>query len=85
MIGHDGGHGDNCSELDDGTIGDVLPGSLLGPIVGLSFSVDGAYLFACSGSHVTVYDVRSGELLATRRVFSPGVAVCGLDIVPGSG
>lgn len=63
-----------------GTLGNVLPGSLLGPIVGLTFSSDGGLLFACSGSSLWVYDVRSGALLSTVRVFMPGMAVNGIDV-----
>lgn len=63
-----------------GTLGNVLPGSLLGPIVGLTFSADGGLLFACSGSSLWVYHVRSGALLSTIRVFMPGVAVYGMDV-----
>lgn len=63
-----------------GTRGSVLPGSLLGPIVGLTFSTDGGLLFACSGSSLWIYDVRSGALLSTVRVFMPGVAVYGMDV-----
>jgi len=67
-------------DVSCGTIGKVLPGSLLGPIVGLTFSTDGALLFACIGSSVWVFEVRSGTLLSTVRVFTPGVAVFGVDI-----
>lgn len=63
-----------------GTLGNVLPGSLLGPIVGLAFSADGGLLFACSGSSLWVYDVFSGALLSTVRVFVAGVAVYGMDL-----
>ncbi|CAM9528095.1 unnamed protein product, partial [Hapterophycus canaliculatus] len=59
---------------------DVLPGSLLGPVIGLSFSADGELLLACSGSSLSVYDVRSGALLSTVPVFTPGVAVYGVDV-----
>ncbi len=62
------------------TTGKVLPGSLLGPIVGLTFSTDGALLFTCSGSSLWVFEVRSGALLSTVRAFTPGVAVFGMDI-----
>lgn len=71
---------DDVSQSSCGTIGKVLPGSLLGPIVGLTFSTDGALLFACSGSSLWVFEVRSGALLSTVRVFNPGVAVFGTDI-----
>lgn len=78
VVGHDAAvDGD---DLEHGTIEDVLPGSLLGPIVGLSFSTDGGFLFACVGSSLRVYDVPSGMLLSNVRVFTPGVAVYGLDI-----
>eukprot|EP00903_Cladosiphon_okamuranus_P013793 g12836.t3 len=63
-----------------GTLGNVLPGSLLGPVTGLTFSKDGGLLFACSGSSLWVYDVRSGALLSTIRVFMPGVTVYGMDV-----
>lgn len=63
-----------------GTVGDVLPGSLLGPILGLAFSTDGDLLFAGSGSSISTYNVRSGALLSTARVFTSGVAVCGIDV-----
>ena len=63
----------------------VQPGSLLGPITGLGFSADGGLLFSCSGSSLSVFDVRSGVLLSTVRVLPPGVAVYGLDIGRGSG
>lgn len=63
-----------------GTLGKVLPGSLLGPIVGLTFSTDGGLLFAVSGSTLWVYDVGSGALLSTVRVFMLGVAVYGMDV-----
>lgn len=94
-IGRDGcnaavdGHNNNASadihvqhEIagSDETAGNVLPGSLLGPIVGLAFSSDGLLLFACSGSSICIYDVCSGLLLSTVRVFTPGVGVYGLDI-----
>lgn len=65
---------------DGGVVGDVVPGELLGPIVGLAFSADGALLFACCGSSVLVFSVRSGQLLLSQRIFSPGTAVSGLDI-----
>lgn len=68
------------NDIPSGTVGDVLPGSLLGPILGLAFSTDGDLLFAGSGSSISIYDVRSGALLSTARVFTPGVAVCGMDI-----
>lgn len=67
-------------DVDRGTIGDVLPGSLLGPVMGLAFSTDGSLLFACSGSFISVYHVHSGALLSTVRVFTPGLAVYGLDV-----
>lgn len=67
--------GESC-----GTVGDVLPGSLLGPILGLAFSTDGGLLFAGCGSSISTYDVRSGAILSTARVFTPGVAVCGIDV-----
>lgn len=70
-------HGNDVSR---GTIGDVLPGSLLGPVMGLAFSADGGLLFACSGSFISVYDVHSGALLSAARVFMPGLAVYGLDV-----
>eukprot|EP00752_Nemacystus_decipiens_P003736 g3442.t1 len=63
-----------------GTLGNVSPGSLLGPIVGLTFSTDGGLIFACSGSSLWVYDVPSGALLSTVRIFSPGVVVYGMDV-----
>lgn len=66
--------------LHDTVEGDVQPGRLLGPITGLSFSRDGGLLFSCSGSCLTVFDVRSGALLHTARVLPPGLAVYGLDI-----
>lgn len=66
--------------IPSGTVGDVLPGSLLGPILGLAFSTDGDLLFAGSGSSISTYDVRSGAVLSTARVFTPGVAVCGIDV-----
>lgn len=75
------GHDD---DMDRGTVGDVVPGSLLGPVMGLAFSTDGGLLFACSGSSIWVYDVRSGALLSTVRVFTPGLAVYGLDVGRGS-
>lgn len=71
------GHGDDVSR---GTIGDVLPGSLLGPVMGLAFSTDGGLLFACSGSSISVYHIHSGALLSTVRVLMPGLAVYGLDV-----
>lgn len=71
------GHDDDVGR---GTIGDVLPGSLLGPVMGLAFSVDGSLLFACSGSSISVYHIHSGALLSTVRVFKPGLAVYGLDV-----
>ena len=71
-----GGHND----VDHGTVGDVLPGSLLGPVMGLAFSNDGSLLFACSGSSISIYHVHSGALLSTVRIFTPGLAVYGLDV-----
>ena len=72
---------ENDDDVPCGTIGEVLPGLLLGPIVGLTFSTDGALLFACSGSSLWVFEVRSGALLSTVRVFTPGVAVFGMDVL----
>lgn len=63
-----------------GTVGDVLPGPLLGPVIGLAFSTGGDLLFSCSGSSLRVYDVRSGATLSATRVFSPGVTVHGIDV-----
>lgn len=71
---------DRIRKSPDGTVGDVVPGSLLGPVVGLIFSADGELLFACSGSSLSVYGVRSGSLLSTVPVFTPGVAVHGVDV-----
>lgn len=68
---------------DTGTVGAVAPGELFGPIVGLTFSTDGDILFASLGSSVRAYNVGSGQLLVSRRVFTPGVAVSGLDIGDG--
>lgn len=76
---------DVIDEIPSGTVGDVLPGSLLGPVVGLAFSVDGELLFACSGSSLSIYAVRSGALLPTVPVFTPGVAVYGVDVGRESG
>lgn len=59
---------------------EVLPGHLLGPVVGLTFSKDGALLFASSGSSLWVYRVCSGEMLASQRVLAPGAVVTGLDV-----
>lgn len=64
----------------DAPRGKALPGDLLGPIAALSFSIDGALVFACSGSCLKVYRVASGELLLTRRILPPGVAISGLDV-----
>ncbi|CAM9184864.1 unnamed protein product [Scytosiphon promiscuus] len=71
---------DKTHESPSGTVGGALPGSLLGPVVGLNFSVDGELLFACSGSSLSVYGVRSGALFSTVPVFTPGVAVYGVDV-----
>lgn len=68
------------ASVDYGAEGDVLPGSLLGPVVGLTFSTDGGLVFACVGSYLRVYDVHSGALLSTVRVFSSGLTVYGLDV-----
>lgn len=62
------------------TVGDVLAGPLLGPVMGLAFSTGGDLLFSCSGSSLRVYDVRSGAPLSATRVFSPGVTVYGIDV-----
>lgn len=59
----------------------VLPGELLGPVVGLAFSKDGGLLFACAGSSVRVFEVASGRSLLSRRVLEPGVSVSGIDVV----
>ncbi|CAM9668714.1 unnamed protein product, partial [Ectocarpus sp. 13 AM-2016] len=63
-----------------GTVGDVMPGPLLGPVMGLAFSAGGDLLFSCSGSSLRVYDVRSGAPLIATRVFRPGVTVHGVDV-----
>lgn len=76
----DVGLGFIMDSVSSGTLGNVLPGSLLGPVIGLTFSNDGGLLFACSGSSLWVYDVRSGALLSTVRVFMPGVTVYGMDV-----
>lgn len=63
----------------------VLPGELLGPVVGLAFSKDGRLLFACAGSSVKVFEVASGCSLLSRRVLEPGVSVSGIDVMNNQG
>ncbi|CAM9498049.1 unnamed protein product, partial [Choristocarpus tenellus] len=67
----------NCAEGVD-----VSTGPLVGPVSSLTFSADGAFLFASSGSFLYVYEVKSGLLRLSKRIFD-GVTIGDLDIGDG--